>query len=132
MLLWRDPLAGKGRSARRLHVPLSGLSAVHRNHLQRARLLLQELREDRRLSQVIPPNCGVGACHRVLLLSGLRLDRVLETSPERRIAGGNKEPRGGNAMGQELKEEVLATYSAYLDAFRANDVPALNKLIRYP
>jgi hypothetical protein len=33
---------------------------------------------------------------------------------------------------QKLKEEVLAAYAAYLDAFRANDVPALDKLIRYP
>jgi hypothetical protein len=35
-------------------------------------------------------------------------------------------------MAQELKQEVLATYTAYLDAFRANDVPALNELIQYP
>ena len=35
-------------------------------------------------------------------------------------------------MDQEAKEEVLATYTAYIDAFRANDVSALNKLIQYP
>ena len=35
-------------------------------------------------------------------------------------------------MDQEAKEEVLATYTAYIDAFRANDVPALDKLIQYP
>jgi hypothetical protein len=35
-------------------------------------------------------------------------------------------------MDQEAKQEVLATYTAYIDAFRANDVPALDKLIQYP
>jgi hypothetical protein len=35
-------------------------------------------------------------------------------------------------MTQPLKEEVLATYAAYLDAFRANDVAALDALIQYP
>jgi hypothetical protein len=35
-------------------------------------------------------------------------------------------------MDQELKEEVLATYAAYVKAFIANDVPALNELIQYP
>src|SRR5215831_1061308 len=34
-------------------MPLPSLSATHRQHLQRTRLLLQELREDRRLSQGI-------------------------------------------------------------------------------
>jgi len=33
-------------------------------------------------------------------------------------------------MNQEA--EVLAVYTAYIDAFRANDVPALDKLIQYP
>ncbi len=27
---------------------------------------------------------------------------------------------------------MLAVYTAYIDAFRANDVPALDKLIQYP
>jgi hypothetical protein len=35
-------------------------------------------------------------------------------------------------MNEHLKEQVLSTYSAYIDAFLANDVPALNKLIQYP
>jgi hypothetical protein len=35
-------------------------------------------------------------------------------------------------MNQGLRGEVLATYTAYLDAFRANDVSALDKLIQYP
>jgi hypothetical protein len=35
-------------------------------------------------------------------------------------------------MDQKLKEEVLATYTAYLNAFRANDVSALDRLIQYP
>jgi hypothetical protein len=35
-------------------------------------------------------------------------------------------------MDQEAKQEVLATYTAYIDAFRANDVPVLDKLIQYP
>ena len=35
-------------------------------------------------------------------------------------------------MDHEAKQEVLATYTAYIDAFRANDVPALDKLIQYP
>ncbi len=35
-------------------------------------------------------------------------------------------------MNRGLKEEVLATYRAYLDAFRANDIPALDQLILYP
>ena len=33
---------------------------------------------------------------------------------------------------QGLKEEVLATYAAYIDAFRANDVAALDRLMQYP
>jgi hypothetical protein len=35
-------------------------------------------------------------------------------------------------MDQELKGQVIATYQAYIDAFLANDVEALNKLIQYP
>jgi hypothetical protein len=33
---------------------------------------------------------------------------------------------------EHLNRQVLATYSAYVDAFRANDVAALDKLIHYP
>jgi hypothetical protein len=35
-------------------------------------------------------------------------------------------------MDQELEGQVIATYAAYIDAFRANDVQALDKLIQYP
>ena len=35
-------------------------------------------------------------------------------------------------MDEHLNPQVLATYSAYVDAFRANDVAALDKLIHYP
>jgi len=35
-------------------------------------------------------------------------------------------------MDEGSREEVLATYSAYVNAFLANDVPALDKLIQYP
>jgi hypothetical protein len=35
-------------------------------------------------------------------------------------------------MDEVLKNEVLATYAAFQDAFRANDVLALDKLIQYP
>jgi hypothetical protein len=35
-------------------------------------------------------------------------------------------------MDQALKKEVLVTYTAYLEAFRANDVRALDALIQYP
>jgi hypothetical protein len=35
-------------------------------------------------------------------------------------------------MGQELNAQVIATYTAYIDAFRANDVEPLDKLIQYP
>ena len=35
-------------------------------------------------------------------------------------------------MNQGLKEAILATYTAYLDAFRASDVSSLDKLIQYP
>jgi hypothetical protein len=33
---------------------------------------------------------------------------------------------------EEAKDEVLATYAAYLKAFLANDVQAINELIQYP
>ena len=33
---------------------------------------------------------------------------------------------------ERLKAEVLSVYSAYISAFLANDVAALNKLIQYP
>jgi hypothetical protein len=56
MRLRRYPLECRGRPARRLHVPLPSLSAAHRKHLQRARLFLQELREDGGLSEAMPPN----------------------------------------------------------------------------
>ena len=35
-------------------------------------------------------------------------------------------------MDQQLKGQVIATYTAYIDAFRANNVEALDKLIQYP
>ncbi len=35
-------------------------------------------------------------------------------------------------MDEALRNEILAVYSAYVEAFRANDVPALDKLIQYP
>jgi hypothetical protein len=35
-------------------------------------------------------------------------------------------------MDEHLKGQVLATYSAYVEAFRANDVAALDELIQYP
>jgi hypothetical protein len=35
-------------------------------------------------------------------------------------------------MEEGLRREVLGTYAAYVDAFRKNDVPALDKLIQYP
>ena len=35
-------------------------------------------------------------------------------------------------MDDSLRHEVLDTYRAYVKAFRENDVPALNMLIRYP
>lgn len=35
-------------------------------------------------------------------------------------------------MDQELKKQVITTYTAYINAFRANDVVALDRLIQYP
>ncbi|MGA7357070.1 MAG: hypothetical protein WA431_06680 [Candidatus Cybelea sp.] len=35
-------------------------------------------------------------------------------------------------VNEELKNEVLATYAAYLRAFNANDIPSIDKLIQYP
>jgi hypothetical protein len=39
---------------------------------------------------------------------------------------------GDVPMDERTKDEVLATYTGYLDAFRANDISALDKLIQYP
>lgn len=33
---------------------------------------------------------------------------------------------------EELKNEVLATYAAYLRAFNANDIDSIDKLMQYP
>jgi hypothetical protein len=41
-------------------------------------------------------------------------------------------PSAEKPMSERLKQEVLATYSAYVRAFLANDVPALDELIQYP
>jgi hypothetical protein len=35
-------------------------------------------------------------------------------------------------MSEAAKEEILATYSAYVKAFLDNDVSALDRLIQYP
>ena len=35
-------------------------------------------------------------------------------------------------MDERTKDEVLAAYTAYLTAFRANDVQAIDRLIQYP
>ena len=35
-------------------------------------------------------------------------------------------------MDDQLRQEVLDTYSAYVQAFLENNVPALDKLIQYP
>jgi hypothetical protein len=35
-------------------------------------------------------------------------------------------------MNENLKDEVLAAYAGYVNAFRANDVAALDNLIQYP
>lgn len=35
-------------------------------------------------------------------------------------------------VNEELKNEVLATYAAYLRAFNANDIDAIDKLMQYP
>ncbi|HTI82727.1 MAG TPA: hypothetical protein VL614_19915 [Acetobacteraceae bacterium] len=35
-------------------------------------------------------------------------------------------------MNQQAKDEVLATYTAFLTAFRANDLPAIDQLFQYP
>jgi hypothetical protein len=37
-----------------------------------------------------------------------------------------------SAMLQQVKEEVLATYAAFLAAFQADDLAALNALIQFP
>ncbi len=36
------------------------------------------------------------------------------------------------AVDEGIRDEVLAAYTAYLAAFRANDVRALDRLIQYP
>ena len=41
-------------------------------------------------------------------------------------------PRGDVVMDEQVKDEVLAVYEAYVAAFRANDVQAIDKLMRYP
>ena len=35
-------------------------------------------------------------------------------------------------MDERVKAEVLGVYTAYLAAFRANDVQAIDKLVQYP
>lgn len=35
-------------------------------------------------------------------------------------------------MDERIRDEVLATYMAYLTAFRANDVEAIDRLVQYP
>jgi hypothetical protein len=35
-------------------------------------------------------------------------------------------------MDEQAKDEVLAAYAAYVAAFRANDVQAIDKLMQYP
>jgi len=39
---------------------------------------------------------------------------------------------GDAVMDQQTKDEVLATYTTFLAAFRANDVQAIDKLFQYP
>jgi hypothetical protein len=41
-------------------------------------------------------------------------------------------PSGGVVMDEQAKDEVLAAYAAYVAAFRANDVRAIDKLMQYP
>ena len=36
------------------------------------------------------------------------------------------------AVDERIRDEVLAVYTAYLTAFRANDVAAIDRLIQYP
>ncbi len=36
------------------------------------------------------------------------------------------------AVDEGIRDEVLAVYTAYLTAFRANDVRALDRLVQYP
>ena len=37
-----------------------------------------------------------------------------------------------NMVNEEVKNEVLATYAAYLRAFLANDIHSIDKLVQYP
>ena len=41
-------------------------------------------------------------------------------------------PGGDVVMDEQAKDEVLAAYAAYVAAFRANDVQAIDKLMQYP
>ena len=36
------------------------------------------------------------------------------------------------SVDERNRDEVLATYTAYLTAFRANDVSAIDRLVQYP
>jgi hypothetical protein len=36
------------------------------------------------------------------------------------------------AVDERIRDEVLTAYTAYLTAFRANDVAAIDRLIQYP
>jgi hypothetical protein len=36
------------------------------------------------------------------------------------------------AVDEQIRDEVLAAYTAYLTAFRANDVAAIDRLVQYP
>jgi hypothetical protein len=38
----------------------------------------------------------------------------------------------GMAVDERIRDEVLTAYTAYLTAFRANDVAAIDRLIQYP
>ncbi len=41
-------------------------------------------------------------------------------------------PVGDVVMDERAKDEVLAAYAAYVAAFRANDIQAIDKLMQYP
>ena len=41
-------------------------------------------------------------------------------------------PGGDVVMDEQAKDEVLAAYAAYVAAFRANDVQAIDRLMQYP
>ena len=45
----------------------------------------------------------------------------------------NNHSWGGDVvMDERAKDEVLAAYAAYVAAFRANDIQAIDKLMQYP